>query len=217
MGLFGIISDENTNVASSVYYGLYALQHRGQESAGIVVNDDGIFSSYKESGIVNDVFTDKKLKGLGYGTMAIGHVRYGTLGTKGAENAEPIVVNHIKGRLALATEGNLVNAAQLKRDLELRGMIFHTTSDAEIISYMVTAERLTAPSIEEEVNRAMDKLRGGFSLCPRKKLLLHVMRTDFIRCVTESVIRVSTLLPPRAARLMRSEQRLKEKSCPAKS
>lgn len=174
MGLFGIIGDENTNVASSVYYGLYSLQHRGQESAGIVVNDDGIFSSHKGSGIVNDVFTDKKLRGLGYGTMAIGHVRYGTLGTKGAENAEPIVVNHVKGRLALATEGKLVNSAQLKRELELRGMIFHTTSDAEIISYIITAERLTSPSIEEAVNRAMNKLRGGYSLLlmsPKKMIV----------------------------------------------
>ncbi len=174
MGLFGIIGDENTNVASSVYYGLYALQHRGQESAGIVVNDDGVFSAYKESGIVNDVFTDKKLRGLGYGNMAIGHVRYGTLGTRGAENAEPIVVNHVKGRLALATEGKLVNADQLKRELELRGMIFHTTSDAEIVSYIITAERLTAPSIEEAVNRAMNKLRGGYSLLlmsPKKMIV----------------------------------------------
>lgn len=174
MGLFGIIGDENTSVASSVYYGLYALQHRGQESAGIVVNDDGIFKSYKGTGIVNDVFTDKRLRELGYGTMAIGHVRYGTLGTRGAENAEPIVVNHVKGRLALATEGKLVNADQLKRELELRGMIFHTTSDAEIISYIITAERLTAPSIEEAVNRAMSKLRGGYSLLlmsPKKMIV----------------------------------------------
>ena len=117
-----------------------------------------------ESGIVNDVFTDKKLRGLGQGSMAIGNVRYGTLGTRGVENAEPIVVNHVKGRLALATEGKLVNAAQLKRELELRGMIFHTTSDAEIISYIITAERLTSASIEEAVNRAMNKLRGGYSL-----------------------------------------------------
>ena len=119
MGVFGIIGNEKTNVASSVYYGLYALQHRGQESAGIVVNDDGLFMGHTDSGLVNDVFDKERLLSLGEGTMAIGHCRYGTLGTKGRDNAEPIVVNHIKGRLALATDGRLVNAAQLRRELEM--------------------------------------------------------------------------------------------------
>ena len=109
MGLFGIIGDEKENVASSVYYGLYALQHRGQESAGIVVNDDGVFTTHKDSGLVNDVFTGRALDKLGLGNMAIGHVRYGTLGTKDRINAEPVVVNHVKGRLALATAGTIVN------------------------------------------------------------------------------------------------------------
>ncbi len=164
MGVFGIIGDEKTNVASSVYYGLYALQHRGQESAGIVVNDDGVFTSHKDSGLVNDVFSHNVLASLGDGNMAIGHVRYGTMKTKERVNAEPIIVNHIKGRLALATNGNLVNANELKQELELKGMIFHTASDAELISYVITAERLMAPSIEEAVNRAMDKLHGGYCL-----------------------------------------------------
>ena len=171
MGVFGIIGKEKCNVASSVYYGLYALQHRGQESVGIVVNDDGLFTSYKDSGLVGDVFSGDKLKTLGEGNAALGHCRYGTLGTKGRANAEPIVVNHIKGRLALATDGRLVNADKLRRELELRGMIFHTSSDAELISYIITAERLTSPSIEEAVNRAMSSLDGGYSLLlmsPRK-------------------------------------------------
>ena len=124
MGIFAIIGKEKTNVASSVYYGLYALQHRGQESAGIVVNDDGIFRTHKDSGLVNDVFVGDKLGKLGEGNMALGHVRYGTLGTKDRVNAEPIVVNHIKGRLAIATTGTLVNSAELKRELELQGLIF---------------------------------------------------------------------------------------------
>ena len=164
MSFFGIIGEERTKVAPSVYYGLYALQHRGQESAGIVVNDDGIFRTHKDSGLVNDVFSHQTLDSLGEGTMALGHVRYGTLDTKERVNAEPIVVNHIKGRLALATEGKLVNAAELREELELKGMIFHTASDAELISYMITAERLTSPSIEEAVNRAMYKLKGGYCL-----------------------------------------------------
>ena len=164
MGVFGIIGEKRTNVASSVYYGLYALQHRGQESCGIVVNDDGLFQTHKDSGLVNDVFSAEKLDKLGYGNMALGHVRYGTLGTKDRVNAEPIVVNHIKGRLAIATCGNLVNTYELKRSLELEGMIFHTTSDAEVISCIITKERLSAPSIEEAVNRAMNKIKGGYCL-----------------------------------------------------
>lgn len=173
MGVFGIIGEEQTNVASSVYYGLYALQHRGQESAGIVVNDDGLFRTCKDSGLVNDVFTRERLEKLGEGTMAIGHCRYGTLGTKGSVNAEPIVVNHMKGRLAVATDGKLVNSEELKQELELDGMIFHTSSDAELISCVIIRERLKALSIEEAVNRAMSRLDGGYCLLlmsPRKMI-----------------------------------------------
>ena len=164
MGVFGIIGNEKTNVASSVYYGLYALQHRGQESCGISVNDDGVFHTYKDTGLVNDVFTSQKLESLGNGTMAIGHVRYGTMGTKGRINAEPLVVNHTKGHLAIATNGRLVNGQVLKQELELKGMIFHTSSDAEIVSYVVIQERLHSASIEEAVSKAMDKLKGGYCM-----------------------------------------------------
>ena len=164
MSFFGIVGEEKTNVASSVYYGLYALQHRGQESAGIVVNDDGIFRTHKDSGLVNDVFTPQAIRHLGLGTMAIGHVRYGTLGTKERVNAEPIVVNHIKGRMAIATSGKLVNSQSLKRELELQGMIFHTASDAELISYIITKERITSDSIEEALAKAMNKLEGGYCI-----------------------------------------------------
>ena len=164
MGVFGIIGEERTNVASSVYYGLFALQHRGQESCGIVVNDDGVFNMKRDTGLVNDVFSHADLEALGLGNMAIGHVRYGTLGTRGRQNAEPIVVNHMKGRLALATAGRLVNAAELKHELELAGMIFHTSSDAEIVSYVITRERIKAKSIEEATSRAMKKLDGGLSM-----------------------------------------------------
>ncbi len=171
MGVFGIIGEERTNVAGSVYYGLFALQHRGQESCGIVVNDDGVFSVRKDLGLVNDVFTHADLDALGPGNMAIGHVRYGTLGTMSNANTEPIVVNHMKGRLAIATAGRLVNAAELKAELEMQGMIFHTSSDAEIVSYVITRERIKSKSIEEAVSRAMKKFEGGLSLLlmsPRK-------------------------------------------------
>ena len=164
MSVFGIFGQETTDVASTTYYGLYALQHRGQESCGIVVNDDGVFHVHKDTGIVNDVFTPTNLASLGKGNMALGHVRYGTLKTKGRVNAEPLVVNHIKGKLAIAYNGNLVNAQELREELELQGSIFHTTSDAEVISYVITKERLTAPTIEEALNRAMDKLKGAYSI-----------------------------------------------------
>ena len=173
MAVFGIIGQDQENVAQSVYYGLFALQHRGQESCGIVVNDDGVFSTHKDSGLVDDVFNHQTLGALGKGTMAIGHARYGTLGTKERVNAEPIVVNHVKGRLAIATSGKLSNAAELKRELELQGHIFHTTIDAEIVSCVITKERLNSASIEEAVSKAMSKFSGGlcFLLMSPQKMI----------------------------------------------
>lgn len=173
-GVFGVYSSERENAAATAYYGLYALQHRGQESCGIVVNDDGLFNSYKDVGLVNDVFTPTVLESLGRGKMAVGHVRYGTTGANARLNAQPILVNHIKGRMALAHNGNLVNTYELRRELELQGSIFHTTSDTEVISYLITKERLAAPSIEEALSRAMDRIKGAYSLVvmsPAKLLL----------------------------------------------
>lgn len=163
-GVFGVFANESTDVASTAYYGLFALQHRGQEGCGIVVNDDGLFNSYKDLGIVNDVFTPRVLEELGQGNMAVGHVRYGTTGSNERSNTQPIVVNHVKGRMALAHNGNLVNSFELREQLELEGSIFHTTSDTEVISYIITKERIQCPSIEEAVNRAMYKIKGAYSL-----------------------------------------------------
>jgi len=163
-GVFGIWQKEAGPVAMDTYYGLYSLQHRGQESCGIVVNDDGIFRFHKDVGLVSNVFTPANLGELGNGNMAIGHVRYGTTGGNGVLNAQPIVVNHVKGHLALAHNGNLVNALELRQELELEGSIFHMTSDTEVISYVIVRERLRAPSIEEAVNRAMYRLKGAYSL-----------------------------------------------------
>ena len=175
-GVFGIFAPETCDVAATAYYGLFALQHRGQESCGIVVNDDGVFRAYKDVGLVNDVFTPTVLESLGQGSMAVGHVRYGTTGGGGRVNAQPIVVNHVKGSMALAHNGNIVNSSELRRELELEGSIFHTTSDTEVISYIITKERLHAASIEEAVNRAMNRIHGAYSLCiasPRKLLAVR--------------------------------------------
>ena len=163
-GIFGIFSQNKQDVASTTYYALFALQHRGQESAGIVVNDDGVFSSYKDVGLVSSVFTQETMAKLGEGNIAVGHVRYATTGTCGRENAQPLVVNHLKGNIAIAHNGNLVNSAELRDLLEGEGSIFHTTSDTEVISYMIIKERIKTDSIEEAVLSAMDKLEGAYSL-----------------------------------------------------
>lgn len=163
-GVFGIFSPKKAPLAYSVYYGLFALQHRGQESAGIVVNDDGLFRSYKNVGLVDDVFSPDELEKLGEGNIALGHVRYGAQGTDGRLNAQPIVVNHIKGRMAIAHNGCLVNSVDLREKLELEGAIFHSASNTEVISYIITKERLTAPSIEDAIDKAMNRLKGAYSL-----------------------------------------------------
>ena len=163
-GVFGVMSTKRENVAGIAYYGLYALQHRGQESCGIVVNDGGVFSSYKDLGLVSEVFSKDTLAHLSAGNMAVGHVRYGTTGGTTRNNCQPIEVNHQKGKMALAHNGNLSNALELRDKLELSGAIFHTTSDTETIAYVVTRERLVTPSIEEAVSNAMYSLEGAYSL-----------------------------------------------------
>lgn len=163
-GVFGVTGSNRGNVAGIAYYGLYALQHRGQESCGIVVNDDGVFSSYKDLGLISEVFSKDALSHLSDGNMAVGHVRYGTTGGNTRKNCQPIEVNHQKGKMALAHNGNLSNALKLRDKLELSGAIFHTTSDTETIAYVITRERLVAASIEEAVSRAMNSLEGAYSL-----------------------------------------------------
>ena len=163
-GVFGVWAPSEADVSLTAYYGLYALQHRGQESAGIAVNDDGIFRYYRDLGLVNDVFTPAQLEKLGKGRMAVGHVRYSTSGITNRINAQPIVVNHSKGRMALAHNGNLVNSYELRTELENEGCIFQSTTDTEVISYIITRERIRTGSLEEAVCRAMDKIRGAYSL-----------------------------------------------------
>lgn len=163
-GVFGVWSPKACSAANLAYYGLYALQHRGQESCGIVVNDDGIFVSQKDIGLVNEVFSKEKLALMPEAKMAVGHVRYGTTGGNNRANCQPIEVNHQKGKLALAHNGNLSNAYELRCELELGGAIFHTTSDTEIIAYIVTQQRLKTPSIEDAISAAMEKLDGAYSL-----------------------------------------------------
>ena len=163
-GVFAVFDREGADqVEALCYYGLYALQHRGQESCGIAVNDDGVINCYRDLGLVNEVFSKERLQKLGSGQIAVGHVRYATTGVPTQANAQPLVVNHIKGRMALAHNGNLTNAGVLRRELELGGGIFHTTSDTEVIAYTITQERLQAPTIEQAVQNAMERVEGARS------------------------------------------------------
>ncbi len=163
-GVFGVFSCERADLATLVYYGLYALQHRGQESAGIAVNDDGVFSALRDTGLVSEVFSHGQLAALGRGNIAVGHVRYATTGGDSKANVQPLLVNHRKGRMALAHNGNLTNSARLRDALEARGSIFHTTTDSEVIAYQIVQERLRCSSIEAAVAAAMDTLEGAYSL-----------------------------------------------------
>lgn len=173
-GVFGVYDFDGSDIASTVYYGLLALQHRGQESCGIAVSDTqgpkGKVSSIKEMGLVNEAFTEKKLDEL-KGNIGVGHVRYSTAGSSTRENAQPLVLNYIKGTLGLAHNGNLVNAPELRKELEYSGAIFQTTIDSEVIAYHIARERIHSKTVEEAVGRAMDKLLGAYSLVimsPRK-------------------------------------------------
>ena len=162
-GVFGIYENKTSNVAASVCYGLYALQHRGQESCGITVCDDGIFRHKRADGLVSEVFSKEELAKLGSGNMAVGHVRYSTTGGHSHNNIQPLVIRHVKGNMALVHNGNLVNAAELRSSFEMTGAIFHGTSDTEAIAYSIVRERLTSSSTEEAVERAMPFIRGAYS------------------------------------------------------
>ncbi|MBQ6336804.1 MAG: class II glutamine amidotransferase, partial [Ruminococcus sp.] len=172
-GVFGIYSTADDDLAALTYYGLYALQHRGQESAGIALNDDGVFRCIKGEGLVSEVFSGDKLRSLGTGHIAVGHVRYATTGSNAAQNIQPLLINHHKGRMALCHNGNLSNSYLLRTQLEENGAIFHTTTDSEVISYMVVQERLRHSSIEDAVSAAMESIEGAYSLviCSPQKLI----------------------------------------------
>lgn len=163
-GVFGIWRRDGESVTIPAHQALYALQHRGQESCGIAVNRGGVITCHKDVGLVSEVFTPDVLRGLPDGQAALGHCRYATTGSHCQGNAQPLLINHLKGGMALCHNGNLTNASELREALEERGAIFHTTSDTEVIAYTITQERIGAPSIEEAVKRAMAHLQGAFSI-----------------------------------------------------
>lgn len=173
-GVFGMYDFDGGDVASTIYYGLLALQHRGQESCGIAVSDTagpkGKVLSSKDMGLLNEAFTPEILEKL-KGDIGVGHVRYSTAGSSTRENAQPLVLNYVKGTLGLAHNGNLINAPELRKELEYTGAIFQTTIDSEVIAYFIARERLNSKTVEEAVGRAMKKIKGAYSLIvmsPRK-------------------------------------------------
>lgn len=164
-GVFGICSrDDSIDVARETYMALYALQHRGQESCGIAVNDRGVILHQKDIGLVPDVFNEMVLRHLSGGQMAIGHVRYSTKGGCSRENAQPLVTKYIKGTLAVAHNGSIINAYEIRRELELSGAIFQTENDSEVICCVIAKERLRTKSVEEAILNAMDVLKGAYSI-----------------------------------------------------
>ncbi len=173
-GVFGAYDLKGGDVSASIYYGLSALQHRGQESCGIAVSDTNgpadLVKSVRDMGLVNEVFTAEKINEL-KGNIGVGHVRYSTAGGSVRENTQPLVINYVKGTLGLAHNGNLVNAPELRRELARTGAIFQTTIDTEVIAYLIARERLNSASVEGAIRNAMAKLKGAYSLVimsPRK-------------------------------------------------
>jgi amidophosphoribosyltransferase len=174
-GVFGVYDLDGNDVITTIYYGLFALQHRGQESCGIAVSDTqgpkGKVKAWKGMGLVSEVFTPEHLETLDGGNIGVGHVRYSTAGESNINNTQPLVLNYVKGTLALAHNGNLVNTPALRRELEYNGAIFQTTIDSEVIAYHIARERLNSATVEEAVSRAMKKISGAYSLVimsPRK-------------------------------------------------
>ena len=173
-GIFGIYDTGGGAAAHSIYMGLNALQHRGQESCGIAVSDTngpkGNIQCRRGMGLVNEVFHEEDLEKLP-GNLGIGHVRYSTTGAPELKNAQPLVMNYIKGTLALAHNGNLVNTGVLRKNLEQTGALFHTDTDSEVIAYCIARERIHTKTVEEAVLNTARMIRGAYALViasPRK-------------------------------------------------
>ena len=163
-GVVGVYGGKGVNIPEMVYYGLFALQHRGQESTGIAVSNGSSVKCHKEMGLVSEVYTSEVLKELGDANIGIGHNRYSTTGASTRLNAQPLVSHYSKGALAICHNGNLINCDSLRTELENEGAIFRTTVDSEIISYLVAKERSISDSIEVAVKKVMNRIKGGYAI-----------------------------------------------------
>ena len=166
-GVFGIFLRKKANVAKSIYYGLNALQHRGQESAGMAVCDTygemGNINAYKGMGLVSEVFHEDTIRALP-GNIGIGHVRYSTTGGSSIENAQPFFLKYLKGTLALVHNGNIRNAGEIRKEREEAGYAFQGSSDTEAVAARMIRERLSSDTIEEAVIKVAGKLKGGYAM-----------------------------------------------------
>lgn len=171
-GVFGISNYQEDDIAHIMYFGLYALQHRGQESCGIAINNDGEIIGQKGTGLVPEVFTEKILDRMD-GTSAIGHTRYSTTGGSSIENCQPLIFNYKGGRIALAHNGNLVNATKIRYELENKGAIFQTATDSEVIANLISRYGLRCTDLEEVLKKTMDVIEGAYALVilTQKKLV----------------------------------------------
>ena len=162
-GVFGIFDpSEKLNTTQITYSGLYALQHRGQQSCGIAVNKEGKIYNHNDEGLLNEVFNEMILNYL-KGNIALGHVRYASADNKGRENNLPYVSKYTKGQIAISYNGSLVNANEMRSSLEDSGAMFHTNSDAEIFAYMISRERLKTDSTEQAIVNIMKRVNGAYS------------------------------------------------------
>ena len=177
-GVFGLYNRDDLDTAQLVYYGLFGLQHRGQESCGIAINNDNHITCHKDLGMVSQVFTPELLHKM-TGHAAIGHVRYSTTGGCTRENAQPFAVQYVKGTLTIAHNGNISNAAQLRKELQQSGAVFQTTSDTEIIAFLIARERLHTPSVEAAVAKVLPQLQGAFSLLVMSPKKLIAVRDPY--------------------------------------
>ncbi|MEI6578662.1 MAG: class II glutamine amidotransferase, partial [Eubacteriales bacterium] len=169
-GIFGIYGADFMPPAEAVYLGLFSLQHRGEESCGIAVSDKGIINNYKNMGLVGDVFDSKRIASL-KGQIAIGHVRYSTCGSSTLENSQPLVFRYIKGRFAIAHNGNLTNTNEIQNELAQTGAMFQTTIDSEVIAHLIAQERASEKNIEHAIIKAMKRIQGAYSfivMSPKK-------------------------------------------------
>ncbi|MCR5149243.1 MAG: amidophosphoribosyltransferase [Eubacterium sp.] len=181
-GVFGIYAVDGREVAQDIYFGLTALQHRGQEAAGMAVSDTkgamGNLTVKKAMGLVNEVFHKNDLESL-HGNIGVGHVRYSTTGGSVPENAQPMAMKYIKGSLALVHNGNIINADELKQEQMNRGMPHYTSSDSEVLAYEVISNRVKTESIEEAVKLSANKLKGGYAVIIMSPRKLVGMRDPF--------------------------------------
>lgn len=177
-GVFGAYNVNGEDIASLIYYGLYSLQHRGQESCGIAVSNNRDLSVYKDMGLVSEVFTPENLNKV-HGDIAVGHCRYSTAGSSVKENAQPLVTKYVKGQLAIAHNGNLVNAVDIRESMQYMGAIFQTTIDSEVFAYLIARERVKCGSVEEALARALPYVKGAYSLLVMSPRKLMAARDPF--------------------------------------